>query len=469
MTQDSLVFGLLDTSRRVGDRWGRETGAQIRRWGPFDNETDTCAIDRRHGRAVLGCDDGRIRLFDLRGDGPAAEIKAHASGIKKVAVSPATGDILSAAYHQRVLVWDAADLRLKTSLEVRPATWERSFNWAPDGGRVLAGTFDGTVLEWDPRTGACLAEVGEPGGNACLNDVGAGGRGDVVLVSDDGVVRLGRLTPQGGEWLGSAVPASGRILMNAVTLVEYGMVVCGAHNHKLHLFDKVGGTLTNGREVALGEGPINCVRMAHQPGYEREVFAACYSGAVVRVSSRGEVRGVFHPHGGAVKALRLHPREPLGVSCSADGALVSWDFTGATRERFLGHTAIVDDVDLDPTGEYLASSGRDFTLKVYRLRDGRMCHSVCLGRRSPKSVCFWDADNVLVGNYWGELLKYHLPTGKLSRRSVARNGISALARQGEHVVATSYDGAAHLVAAEDLGVREELRAMTQRPREDSLG
>jgi WD40 repeat protein len=240
------------------------------------------------------------------------------------------------------------------------------------------------------------------------------------------------------------------------------MVVCGAHNHKLHLFDVVDTQLKNGREVALGQGPINCVRIARHPGFEQQVFAACYSGAVVRLSRQGVINGVFHPHGGAVKALRLHPNEPLGVSCSADGTLVSWDFGGTVKERFLGHMAIVDDLDIDPTGMYLASTGRDFTLKVYSLRDGRLCHSVSLGRRSPKSICFWDPHTVIVGNYWGELIRVDLPTETVTRRQIGRNGLSAVARHGEHVVTVSYDGAAYLVTPADLSVCQTLRAMTQR-------
>ena len=53
---------------------------------------------------VLGCDDGVVRIFDIDTGATVGEIDAHASGIKKVAVSPRTGDILSAAYDQRVIV-----------------------------------------------------------------------------------------------------------------------------------------------------------------------------------------------------------------------------------------------------------------------------------------------------------------------------------------------------------------------------
>jgi toxoflavin biosynthesis protein ToxC len=449
--------------------WDLATGDLVQVWGPFETETDSCAVDPLRRRAVLGCDDGYLRIFDLDTGRLAAEIEAHSSGIKKVAVSPVTGDILSAAYDQRILVWDAADLHKKLRLEARLGTWERSFNWSPDGASVLAGTFDGTVLEWDANTGRCLREVGGKGGNACLNEVSADDRGEVVVVSDDGRVRLGRLSRSESEWTGTIEPRNGRVLMNAVTLDPVtALVACGAHDHTLHLFDQRGLTLCNERVVALGAGPINSIRVAHHAGYEGQAFVACYSGAIVRVDRHGEVLARICLHDGAVKALRIHPNQPLAASCSADGALISWTLDGRLHDRYLGHMAIVDDVAIDPSGTHLASVSRDFTLKVYGLADGRMSHSVSLGRRSPKSMCFLNSHTVIVGNYWGELIKYDLETERVTRRTIARNGISSVCTQGRDIVASSYDGALYLVDPEDLRTLRTLRAMVQRVIEPEL-
>jgi WD40 repeat protein len=150
------------------------------------------------------------------------------------------------------------------------------------------------------------------------------------------------------------------------------------------------------------------------------------------------------------------------VSCSADGILVSWDLDGTLLERFLGHMAIIDDVDLDPTGRLLASVGRDFVLKVYELESARLRHSVSLGRRSPKAVCFFDEHTVIVTNYWGELIRVSLLDEQVLRRQVALNGISSAARSGEHLVVTSYDGSVYLVRPTDLGIANALQAMRQR-------
>ena len=129
--------------------WDLDTGRQIRMWGPFENETDSCAIDPIHRRAVLGDDDGFVRIFDIESGAPVAAIEAHSSGIKKVATCPRSGDILSAAYDQKLEIWDAETLERKTTLESLSTKWERSINWSPDGRQLLAGTFDGTLVAWD--------------------------------------------------------------------------------------------------------------------------------------------------------------------------------------------------------------------------------------------------------------------------------------------------------------------------------
>lgn len=461
-----------DSTLRV---WNLDDGRPLHVWGPFDTETDTCAIDPARRRVVLGCDDGCIRVFDVETGEPLATIEAHASGVKKVACSPRDGAILSAAYDQQIRVWDGRDYTHRLTLENRASKWERSFNWSPDGEHVVAGTFDGTVLVWRADDGRCVGELGTQAstsgtgtsGNACFNDVATNGRGDVALVSDEGTLRVGRLTANEARWIDACAPASGRMLMNAVTMDAQGdIVVGGAHDQRLHVFARGPDGLRVAASTPLGEGPINCVRIAEQPGWHGAAFVACYSGAIVRADLAGNVRHRFRLHDNAVKALRLHPHAPVGVSCSADGVLASWTFDGELLRRFPGHTAIIDDVDLDPTGTFLASTGRDFHLKVYRLDDGTLTHSIELGRRSPKALCFLDAHTVVVSNYWGELLRVDLDAARITRRTIARNGISAVTRAdatGEHLYASSYDGAAYLVRADDLSVVNELRAMHQRP------
>ncbi len=450
--------------------WDLESGAQVRCWGPFEHETDTCAIDLRRGRAVLGCDDGVIRLFDIASGDPVEEIPAHTSGIKVVAVSPASGHIFSAAYDRRLLVWDGGNFIQRLELQPLASVWERSFNWTSDGSWIVAGTFDGTIAGWSADTGRRLFEVGEAQGNACLNEVTAAGE-RMVAVADDGYVRLGRLSPTAAAWSARREPRSGRVLANAVAADDAaGLIVTGGHDQTLRILG-LDEELRELCAVKLRHGPINSVRILPADEGEHHIFAACYSGHVVRVSGSGEILARWRVHEGAVKSLCLVPQDRLGVSCSADGSVVGWSLdTGTRRMAFPAHAAIVNDLDVDPAGRRLASVGRDFVLDICSLEDGCPLQAFPLGRRSPKAVVFATDETVLVGDYWGHVIRVSLADGAIERRRIAENGISSLARaQDGRVFASSYDGAVYLLDAQTLEVLSELRAMWQRLVPPALG
>lgn len=126
--------------------WSRETGACLRVIGPFDVETDTCALDPVRGHVVLGADDGVVRVFALADGSTLAEREAHRCAIKRIAVSP-DGSILSAAYDQALRIWTPGLMPI-ASLPRPGGVWERSLTWARSGARIFGGTFDGTLVEW---------------------------------------------------------------------------------------------------------------------------------------------------------------------------------------------------------------------------------------------------------------------------------------------------------------------------------
>ena len=464
-----------DMTLRIWDLAGRRL---LKTLGPFDTETDTCAIDPVQRRVVLGCDDGLIRIFDIDSGELIIALHAHDAGIKKVACSPLNGDILSTAYDQRILIWDAARLEINTELHHQPTTWERSFNWSADGQLIYAGTFDGTVLQWDAASGVCVDEYGTDDsgngattGNACFNDVALLDDETIVSVSDDGYVRTGRLSDNEAVWQHIHNPESGRVLMNAVATQGFDKhtdskhpleIITGTHGQSLQRFNVSAGGLLQTLCVNLKQGPINCIRIAQHPDYEGQYFVACYTGVILRVDREGRILGEIRVHENAVKALALHPTDSIGVSCSADGVLASWDFTGQLLHEYPGHLAIIDDVDISADGQLIASAGRDFILKIHRLADGALLHNIGLGRRSPKAVAFVGSDTVIVTNYWGELLRVNLGDESISCKVIAENGISGIAIRGDQLVVSSYDGGIYLVREHDLHTLNSLRSMTQR-------
>lgn len=443
--------------------WDVETGRQINMIGPFETETDTCAIDPSRNRIILGCDDGYVRIFDLQDGTLIHAFLGHQSAIKKVAVSPVTGDILSAAYDQKIQIWDNKDFTLVCTLAHHKALWERSFNWSADGRQIIAGSFDGTVLIWSAESGLLLDEIGDKSleGNACFNDLAAKNNDELVIVSDDGIVRDITLTAQESSCNQEKRPAQGRILMNAIAwspTTRY--TIAGAHNQCLYFFPE--RSAISETEVRLNEGPLNCLRVASIPHFQGDIFAACYSGTIVNLSATGAIKQRLAIHPNAVKALALHPDKPIGVSCCAEGTLRAWRFDGEIIGDFKAHTAIIDDVDISPSGRLIASAGRDFVLKIHDLETGLLHANIPLGNRSPKALCFVDDATVIVTNYWGELLRVSIDEEKVTRKTIANNGISGIAVINRNIAATSYDGSVYLVNPENLDVFNRYSAMVQR-------
>jgi WD40 repeat protein len=448
--------------------WDLLTGRLLTTWGPFDAETDTCALVPDRGRAVLGCDDGHLRVFDTRSGELIADLPGHRSGVKKVAVSPLTGDLLSAAYDQRVVVWDANTLTPKLEIPTSRGVWERSLCFSADGRRILAGTFDGKVVSLSVETGELELELGrdqDSPGNPCLNGIGCSRAGVTVAVSDDGFVRVGQILGSEVGWHTRIDPVGARVLMNAVALGPDGQTAAaGTHDGRVLIYSLAGERPELRALAELGQGPINTIdfRVLDDTW---ELYVGCYSGAIVVVDASGAIRRRIELHEGAVKALRTYVDERgegCGVSCGADGMLLSWSADGKLLHSFLGHTAIINDVDIDVASRRVASVSRDFTLKIWDLDAGKLVFNQALGRRSLKSVCFWASNRVLVGDYWGGLSSVDLDTGAVTRRQVARNGLSALARCGDGVVAASYTGEAVLVDPQTLDERRRLVAMQQR-------
>ena len=69
----------------------------------------------------------------------------------------------------------------------------------------------------------------------------------------------------------------------------------------------------------------------------------------------------------AAQGYFFHEKVAATDTVAAQNEAVSYAAYRILLHRFAGHTAIIDDLDLDPSGEFLASTGRDFHLLIYRL------------------------------------------------------------------------------------------------------
>ena len=464
--RDALSVAYMDgTIWSSGDdmtlrQWDPRTGRQLAVLGPFDVETDTCAVDPVNRQVVLGADDGVIRTFDATTKRQRHEIKGHTSGIKRVCASPRTGRILSAGYDQRILLWSGSDMKLIGELYRPSGVWERSITFTGDGRHALAGTFEGNVVRWHLESIPAHPEtIGRGVGNPCFNDVATCG-GSFAAVSDDGLIRFGRIGRQRPHVRFTSPVESPRCLMNAVAL-SAGRLAVGTHDHRVITYSLRPDGLRIQSSIDLGEGPVNTLAFVESGPDEGDLVIGAYSGAIIALRSDG-VRRKLSGHDGAVKSLRVLPDGTRGVSCAADGSVAMWGI-GSSEFRLLGHhDDIANDLDIDVRGRSAVSVSRDFSVRRWDLVGCRATSETTLPHRSPKCVAVLPDDSIVVGDYWGGLL--HLSSGAhpLQRAVIAGNGISALAQTSVGILAVSYDGGIYLWDVRSRRVRGVCRFMEQR-------
>ena len=107
----------------------------VQTWGPFETETDSCArrsarVGRYWAATTAAC------VFSTSSPGPwPPRSRPTRRGSRRSPCRRSRAISCRRRMTSGFLIWDAASLRQKLRLESRLATWERSFNWSPDGRR----------------------------------------------------------------------------------------------------------------------------------------------------------------------------------------------------------------------------------------------------------------------------------------------------------------------------------------------
>jgi WD40 repeat protein len=150
-----LTWGPVPKTARLWD------AAALKDSRPFFRSLDSPidrAVFRRDGRRLLlGCRDGRARLWDLDGD---REIKPehrprHAYPITAVAFDPERSRLVTGCHAGTVRIWDAA--RGAMLSELRQNAGEIVvLTFSPDGSMLLTASYDGTARFLDSESGKQL-------------------------------------------------------------------------------------------------------------------------------------------------------------------------------------------------------------------------------------------------------------------------------------------------------------------------
>jgi WD40 repeat protein/serine/threonine protein kinase len=393
----------------------------------------------RDGRRLASGDwQGRINLWDpdARG-GPVRTFTETGIPISALAFRPDAGELAAASYDRRVDVWDT-----NTGEYLRPVphTGRRAVLCVAFGGpngRLLATSGeDKTVHVRETATGRELLGLrGHTGTVTCLAFSPDGRR--LVSAGKDGTIRVWDGTPlrgdEGREEARTFSHHANEIWSLAVRPIDGRMVVSGGFKTPATVWDPQSGAVV--AEIPGQSSVVFCV--AWSPDGQR-VASAGVEGAqfnlqVVNLqdrskdfelSARSEFMAVaFHPDGkhlvtgqqdGTIRVWDTRTGRALGTfgthgqplrgvafsrdgrhlaSASVSGEIKLWDATRLDERHLDGKAerrvapmrgrspGMCLNLSFSPDGQFLASGGEEYTVRIFDVETGREAHPPLRGHK----------------------------------------------------------------------------------------
>ncbi|CAG7855249.1 SubName: Full=Related to WD40-repeat protein (Notchless protein) {ECO:0000313/EMBL:CCA71457.1} [Serendipita indica DSM 11827] len=334
----------------------------------------------------------------------------HQGSVTAVSFSPDGTRIVSGSLDRTIRQWDAETGQpLGEPLQGH----EYSVNavaFSPDGTRIVSGSSDSTIRQWDAETGQPL---GEPlqGHEASVNAVAFSPDGTrIVSGSLDRTIR--QWDAETGQPLGEPLK-SHEDSVNAVAFSPDGTrIVSGSRDRTIRQWDAETGQ-------PLGE-PLQ--------GHEDEVMAVAFSPDGTRIVSGSRDRTIrqwdaetgqplgepLQGHEDPVMAVAFSPDGTRIVSGSRDRTIRQWDAeTGQPLgEPLQGHEDPVMAVAFSPDGTRIVSGSSDSTIRQWDAETGQPLGEPLQGHEysvnavafSPDGTRIWDAET---GQPLGEPLQGH--------------------------------------------------------------
>jgi WD40 repeat protein len=255
-----------------------------------------------------------------------------------------------------------------------------SVGFSADGKWVVTGSYDGTVIVWDAKTGALLRRID--------------GR-------EDGV-------------------------REAVLSVDQKVIVTAGKTATL--WDPVTGRRV--RSLKGHEQGVNAVGIS--PDGAWVLTGADDKTAVLWDATTGEQVRTFKGHADHLMAVAFSPdgKTVATAGSSFDKTVMLWDrATGERRVKFEGHKASVRSVAFSPDGKLVVSGSNDRTALVWKAATGELVHTLPVGGIDYVTTVAFSpkGDRVAAGSDSGEAIVWTVADGKEVRSVFCKGGCRAVA------------------------------------------
>ncbi len=253
-------------------------------------------------------------------------------------------------------------------------------------GKLISGSFDGTIKIWDLETGACTQTLqGHQSWVRCL----AFAQGKLVSGSDDRTIKIWDLetdactqTLQGHQ-----------DTVRCVALAQ-GKLVSGSDDNTIKIWDLETGACTQTLEG--DQGRVFCVALA-----EGKLISGSYDTTIkIWDLETGASTQTLQGHQNCVNSLTF--AQGKLISGSSDSTIKIWDLeTGASTQTLQGHQSAVYSIAF-AQGK-LISGSYDKTIKIWDLETGACTQT--LQEHQDGVSCLAFAQGKLISGSWDNTIK----------------------------------------------------------------
>jgi WD40 repeat protein len=283
------------------------------------------------------------------------------------------------------------DLRLGATLSGQLGGSVRAAEFAPDGGRIVTGAFDGILRMWDPATGDEVGQVVHPSASDPREVLAATGAAPIpiwLVVNSPGSIAF---SPDGAR-LAAGWGVSGILLLDLGTGDQVWLAVHDEHHRvapEAVAFNGDGTLLgavcadqvirlwatDTGAEIRqspLGDPFFNTRSTAFSTDLSLVAVTGVGRDMTVRLWNplTDTTLGRLDGHRGPVGAVAMNAAGTQLATAGDDHTVRLWSAAAAVQQQVLhGHTAEVRDVRFSPAGALLASRGND-AVRLWDLDSG---------------------------------------------------------------------------------------------------
>lgn len=464
--------------------WDAATGKQIYHIAT-EGQAWTCGFSADGQQFIGGLDNGRLFLFDtqsgeqlfefLRDGGPA-----HDGAIWSARLSPDGVYAASGGQDNALAIWNAQTGELITHdtgysgwvltvafdyfgdyllygtgdtsaymATVEPFAIVQVFRGHSsavnsaifsDDGKIITGSWDNSIREWDIETGAQLRRFnGHNGGvtAVALNPMTA----QIVSSSYDNDLRIWdlanpleifRYRAHTDSINGLAYSADGNILVTA------------SSDNTLIVWD-----VATGEMLRTLEGHLDRVdSVAFLPDNRHVISGSTDKTLILWDIQTGRRVRTYTGHDDRVTKVAIAPDGKTVASASLDRTVIVWDVaTGEQKLVFREHDDRVDALAFSPDGRRILSGGRDRLAYLWDATSGEVLQTLAGHTDALLAAVFTaDGQQALTGSWDSTIRLWDLATGEQIR-------ILGGHTNGVHALAISPDGTRLLSGSEDFSLR----------------